>query len=222
MTDNYIKIKEHWESNQSQVHGDMSESSMQDFAKHIIHELRLGKSDTVLDIGCGDGKVDRFIVPKVKNLFGFDLSTKNINLAKELNPNVTYWTQSFMDKYQTEITFDKAFSLGVLQYCYTSDLKTVLHNSIDVVRKGGLLAHLDIADRSKMHKLYLLNDFFSYPSSKLRQYIKHKLFRDKQLFKDGSKWIDMKYIAKILKENNVRFEITDSWAYYKSHLIIYP
>lgn len=54
-----------------------------------ILESNLSEDFIVLDLGCGDGAVSRFLYPNVKKVIGVDFSKPSIETAKALSNNTT-------------------------------------------------------------------------------------------------------------------------------------
>ncbi len=84
-------------------------------------------SDTILDFGCGVGRLSNYIAPFVNGVVGIDKSLKMIDVAREINArhkNVSYqifgnYPLPFSEKY-----FDKIFTYWVLQHIDNDELKT--------------------------------------------------------------------------------------------------
>ena len=126
----YDIVKEIWKTNP--VHGDKYNPS--ECFKQINDILHFAKDDVVIDIGCGDGEIDKLI--KSKCLYGIDIAESKIKKAKENNPQFCYKVQSMLDSYQFD-NANKIFSYSVLQYCRPSDVNIVLKNSLDACAKSG-------------------------------------------------------------------------------------
>jgi len=103
---------------------DYSKNSQNQFqwAQELIPKLKLQGKETLLDIGCGDGKITAELarcLPKGK-VVGVDSSVKMIELAKNNFPSKDYPNLSFqvMDarKLTFQAEFDRVFSNAALHW----------------------------------------------------------------------------------------------------------
>ena len=111
------------------------------WAKELISKLQLASDESILDIGCGDGKISAEIaqtVPKGR-VVGIDSSPNMINLAKRNFPQQCFPNLSFelMNAQQLvfEQEFDVAFSNAALHWIM--DQKSVLAGVYRSLRSGG-------------------------------------------------------------------------------------
>jgi trans-aconitate 2-methyltransferase len=113
------------------------------WAKELIPKLKLKGNETLLDIGCGDGKITAKLAEALPNgkVVGIDNSTDMIKLANQSFPKHDYTNLSFqvMDarKLTFENEFDVAFSNAALHWVV--DQKTVLQGVFLSLKKGGRL-----------------------------------------------------------------------------------
>jgi trans-aconitate 2-methyltransferase len=97
-------------------------SAQLQWAQELISKLTLQGNESVLDIGCGDGKISAQLSLAVKNgnVVGIDLSEEMIGLATEKFPSDEYPNLSFLRMDATDIylphRFDVAFSNAVLHW----------------------------------------------------------------------------------------------------------
>jgi trans-aconitate 2-methyltransferase len=113
------------------------------WARELIPKLQLRGDETLLDIGCGDGKITAEIAKCLPNgrVVGIDNSAGMIELAKrtftpKTNPNLTFQQMdarrlSFLE------AFDRMFSNAALHWIL--DQKSVLHGAANALKKGGRL-----------------------------------------------------------------------------------
>ena len=111
------------------------------WAKELISKLQLASDESILDIGCGDGKITAEIaqtVPKGR-VVGIDSSPNMINLAKHNFPQQRFSNLSFelMNAQQLvfEQEFDVSFSNAALHWIM--DQKSVLAGVYKSLRSGG-------------------------------------------------------------------------------------
>lgn len=92
------------------------------WAKELISKLNLQGNESLLDIGCGDGKITAALAQILKDglVIGIDRDLDMINFARKNYPNTDYKNLTFsqMDaqKIELEQSFDLAFSNAVLHW----------------------------------------------------------------------------------------------------------
>jgi SAM-dependent methyltransferase len=102
---------------------------------HSFFSLHLLQTDTVLDVGCGNGSVAFDVALVAKEVVGIDIDKKNIENAKRTNSraNITYLigdatTYPFAEK------FDKIILSNVLEHIENRiDFLKKLHNISDTI-----------------------------------------------------------------------------------------
>lgn len=194
-----------WVDGENRLRG--SKSSIKKFADHIInslknHSINLNSSSSILDIGCGDGAITKYIANfyKIDILDGCDISDHYFN--KEDQVNIIF--KAILDggklPYENE-SFDFVYSFGVVQYIKNEDLHFFYQESNRVLKKGGYCSHFNILDKSKMFEYYKkprasIKNFLSFILfGGLRAYITNKQW------KDGSLWHDPKELIINLPES---------------------
>lgn len=221
----YQKTKKHWEQDSITVHADVSDESIKKLSQIIIEYCQPNMNETILDIGCGDGLVDHYIKSHVRELHGFDFSEHLIKRAKENNPECQYWCQSFLEPVKNNILYDKAFSFSVFQYCKPTDIELILKSSVNCLKSGGFVTHLDVLDGSKMRFLYFRKKTIYKTFSGIISVILYKCFSlfniSVPVWKDGTYWHKMKKIVKECDKLGFKTEISDALCKYRSHLKIY-
>lgn len=122
---------------------DYAKNSQNQFqwAKELIPKLKLKGNESLLDIGCGDGKITAVISKRLPNgkAIGIDSSSQMIKLAKntfqkEQYPNLTF---QLMDarNLSFEEKFDLAFSNATLHWII--DQKAVLQGVCSILKHHG-------------------------------------------------------------------------------------
>lgn len=73
-------------------------------------------NETILDFGCGVGRISEWLAPRVKSILAIDTNQKMIDRARSLSTheNVTY---KCMRLDEVEGVFDFSLAIFVLQYC---------------------------------------------------------------------------------------------------------
>ncbi len=86
----------------------------QRLARELIAKLALTGSETVLDVGCGDGKITAEMAGAVRNgsVVGVDNSSAMIAFAKQRFPNEEHKNLSFEVMDACELTFENRFNLA--------------------------------------------------------------------------------------------------------------
>lgn len=113
------------------------------WAKELIPKLKLQGNETLLDIGCGDGKITVELARYLPNgrVVGVDSSAEMIRLAQHNFPSKDYPNLSFHVMNAKKLTFhsefDRAFSNAALHWIV--DQKTVLNGVKRSLKSGGRL-----------------------------------------------------------------------------------
>lgn len=100
--------------------------------------------DAVLDVGCGIGRVERYLAPRCRELHGIDVSPRMIEQARRRLAgldNVRLHVGSGRDLAPLgDGSFDAVFSFYVLQHVEREDAFGYLREIARVLRPGGLAA----------------------------------------------------------------------------------
>jgi len=133
-----VERKEHnWDADDYEKNS----SAQFQWAEELIAKLGLLGSESILDIGCGDGRISARLAAKVKHgsVVGIDLSESMIRHAIALFPSDRYPNLSFrlMDATEMDLPekFDIAFSNAVLHW--VRNHPAVLHGVRSCLKKGG-------------------------------------------------------------------------------------
>jgi SAM-dependent methyltransferase len=100
--------------------------------------------DAVLDIGCGIGRIEKYLAPRVREMWAVDVSGEMIARAgRRLAglPNVRLrevGNSEFLSSFEAE-RFDLVFSFLVLQHLAREDAFLYLRDAFRVLKKGGTL-----------------------------------------------------------------------------------
>lgn len=108
------------------------------------------KKDSILDIGCGDGRLTRELYLKFKNLKveGVDYSEKPIQLARALNSdlNIKFHTKNIIENKFSE-TFDIATLMEVYEHIEPKNAKLFLKGVYETLNNDGIL-HLTVPHKN--------------------------------------------------------------------------
>lgn len=102
---------------------------------------QLGPSEgvSVLDVGCGVGVTDRFLVDRVGRLSGIDLSPNAIAQARLALPGVHYQSYDGGTMPFDDASFDVSFAINVFHHVPLVDRATAMGEMSRVTRPGGLV-----------------------------------------------------------------------------------
>lgn len=137
--DNYEKIsQEHIESIQkNELNPWMSEDLWIEFEestlKHAVKYVK--KNDMILDIGIGTGRLMSHLFQHTANIYGMDISTSYLQVAREKGVDVCYSLIEDMPYKQN--LFDVVFCTDVLEHVL--DLNLAVTKILSVLKKGGVL-----------------------------------------------------------------------------------
>lgn len=118
-------------------------SAQYDWATELIEKLELQGNESLLDIGCGDGRISAGLAKSLKqgSVVGIDASKEMIAVAKNHYPPSGYSNLSFaqMDARSIRLgkRFDIAFSNAALHW--VDDHRAVLAGVRKVLKPGGHL-----------------------------------------------------------------------------------
>ncbi len=89
-------------------------SNQYEWAKELIPKLRLQGTESLLDIGCGDGKVSALLATYLPHgeVVGVDSSQEMILQARRSYPQIRYPNLTFLKMDARELTFDGRFDVA--------------------------------------------------------------------------------------------------------------
>lgn len=116
-------------------------TAQQSWARELMSKLELKGNETIMDIGCGDGKITAELASRVPNgnVTGIDSSLSMIKMAKATFPS-NKWTNLYFRKMDAvklhfDEEFDVVFSNAVLHW--VKDQHAVLSGIFRSLKKGG-------------------------------------------------------------------------------------
>jgi SAM-dependent methyltransferase len=112
-------------------------------ARHLLDIVRrrLGPPEQVraLDVGCGVGSTDAYLVRRLAELDGTDISAEALRRAAEANPSVRYTTYEGESLPYEDGRFDLAFAICVVHHVPPAQRHGFAAELRRVVRPGGLV-----------------------------------------------------------------------------------
>jgi SAM-dependent methyltransferase len=112
-------------------------------AHQVSAALDLQRTDRVLELGCGVGRIGREIAPHVAHWEGTDISSNMIEVARErlkdhTNAGFTELQRSSLQPL-ADASFDKAYCVAVFIHMDKEDFYLYLEDLARVLKPGGLL-----------------------------------------------------------------------------------
>lgn len=203
-----------------ELRGDSSDAGLLHYALYILTKIEAPKNGTVLELGCGDGRVMqkmRELRPDI-TFAGLDLSKALIDRAQEANPGVKLIACNALEPFDLDITFDRIVCFSVLQYLSPLEIMTLTENCLPHLSSTGVIAYLSIPNR-KMRLARFTYEFSQrYPSFLAGCLaMTATLIRPSDAFgSDGSRWHDYEDIKQLLESSFAKAdvhggEVSDSW-----------
>jgi SAM-dependent methyltransferase len=94
---------------------------------------------TALDVGCGIGLTDTFLIPVFRNVVGVDISAALVDLARQRNPKAAYDAFAGGRLPYEDGAFDIVFALCVLHHVPVEERRMFVEEMRRVTRAGGLV-----------------------------------------------------------------------------------
>ncbi len=184
----------HWFNNdnaQYKLRGNNSESGLIAYATYILERLSPPHGASILDLGCGDGKILEKIIeirPDLK-CFGIDISPKLIKQAIDNTCQCHFEVGNVLDLKPFNEKFDIIFSFGLVQYIKHNDFIDLNRALLAKIKDNGIVCHLSIPDnrKKKIAVLSVLSEKHSTLLSILMLFLVHPFFKY-NFFEDGSLW----------------------------------
>jgi 2-polyprenyl-3-methyl-5-hydroxy-6-metoxy-1,4-benzoquinol methylase len=90
------------------------------FVPPILRRLRGRQGLRVLDLGCGNGALCRYLYEAGHEVVGFDVSAPGIAVAKKAYPNIRFEVSGVYDEPPSDLigTFDVVISTEVVEHLY--------------------------------------------------------------------------------------------------------
>lgn len=122
--DSAEKWAEEWYSNESVL-------------PYLKHLMKLSpKNPTVIDLCCGAGYESMRLKNLGANVVGLDLSEKSIEIAKQKNPEITFYVQDMLQDYSYVGTADALICVAGLIHLENDKLSTAFKNMHNVLKQN--------------------------------------------------------------------------------------
>lgn len=97
------------------------------------------KHPKILDLGCGAGYESMRLNSLGADVIGIDFSEKELEIAKNRNPNVKFFERDILQSYKDLGKFDGIACIGVIVHFKGAKLKKIFKNMCEVLNKDGVL-----------------------------------------------------------------------------------
>ena len=121
---------------------------------YVLSEIN--EKDTVLDLGCGYGRVAVRLAEKAEKVTGIDISPDNIEMAKEYSvkyKNCEFYTMNALNLSFPDQIFDMVVCVQNGISAFHVDPLKLIKESIRVTRKGGIVLFSTYSDKFWNHRL---------------------------------------------------------------------
>jgi len=111
---------------------------------------KISPGDTVLDLGCGYGRVAIRLLGKAKMVIGIDISKDNIKLVKEIaleNEHCEFYVMDAIDLKFADNSFNKVICVQNGISAFGVDPLKLIKESIRVTKKGGTVLFSSYSDK---------------------------------------------------------------------------
>jgi SAM-dependent methyltransferase len=132
--------------------------------------LRIRGDETVLDFGCGSGRLSYWIAPKVKKVMGLEMTQEMLDLAEKHRQakNVEFLLYDGVHFPALSAPVDLVLSVGVLQVLQGGKLReAVRHLSLYLKPEGRFVLIEQVSDDAKMDRPRLVEYLEAFKGSDL-------------------------------------------------------
>lgn len=115
---------------------------------HLLKKIK--PSDTVLEMGCGYGRIMKSLLSEVKKVVGVDISSDNINMAKEYlkeYENVELFQMDVANMNFEKETFDVTIVAQNGISAFKVKPEKLLRDCLYVTKKGGIILFSTYSDK---------------------------------------------------------------------------
>jgi SAM-dependent methyltransferase len=156
-----------------------------------LADEELGGADAVkaLDVGCGPGETDAYLVGELGELHGVDISEGVLEAARERNPGFTYTLYDGERLPFADGEFDLVFAICVVHHVPPARWRDFVTELTRVVRPGGLLALIEHNPLNPLTRLAVARCEFDDDAVLLRRRETERLQRQAGLEPAASRYI---------------------------------
>ncbi len=132
--------------------------------------LRFKGDETVLDFGCGSGRISYWIAPKVKKVVGLEITPEMIDLAEKQRQarNVEFFLYDGIHFPSLPGLVDLVLSVGVVQALRGEQLKRTIRELTHYLKEGGRLVLIEqVSQNPKINRPRLEEYLDAFRSSDL-------------------------------------------------------
>jgi len=117
--------------------------------KHILkNKIKINNAKTILDLGCGSGRMLPFLKNTSSGIYGLDFSFEMLNIAKQYNKNANLVCAGIENIPLKKNIIEIIISIGVVKY--VSDIEQAAYEISQAIKENGYLIILDSpSDRMK-------------------------------------------------------------------------
>jgi SAM-dependent methyltransferase len=96
----------------------------------------MGERDTVVDYGCGIGRVAKYVAERAQHVIGVDIDERFVAMARRLvlRPNVEFHVAT---RYRARTVADLTYSLMVFPHNPPEDRQRIMRHIMEITRPGG-------------------------------------------------------------------------------------
>lgn len=107
------------------------------FAETIATYARKNKLKTILDVGCGTGKLVKFLRNQKYDCSGCDISTEAVKKARKINPLKSITQAGATSLPYKKNSFDLLISVSVIEHLTKKEAGLFLNEARRILKKGG-------------------------------------------------------------------------------------
>ena len=164
----------------------------------VFKLLKLDKTMTVLDVGCGVGRWSFLVAPQVKKVYATDISNEMVKIAKDIQKekkieNIEF-LQAKVEKLPVkDAQIDAAISITVLQHVKDEDIDFAINELARVCKSGSKVCILESTlEKARSSYLYPRSlkkwtELFNKHNFKLVKWLPVAVLPLDELFAAGSK-----------------------------------
>jgi 2-polyprenyl-3-methyl-5-hydroxy-6-metoxy-1,4-benzoquinol methylase len=98
-----------------------------------------GRSDRVLDVGCGSGVISAFLAGRAAEVLGLDGNDAAVAFARRQfqAPNLRFEQALVDESFETEAPIDKIYCLELIEHIYQEQTRKMLKSFLSMLVEGG-------------------------------------------------------------------------------------